>query len=132
MQVTGLSPELLDIPAGHYRIGGNRPIAYDNEVPPQLADLGPFAISKTPVSNAEYLAFIEDDGYQRREFWQDDGWNWRKESRIFSPDHWRKTDAGGWYAVGMKGSYDLAGSEPVCGWCISRQSTPVGLQSAHG
>ena len=115
LQATELKPELVNIPAGHYRIGGSRPVAYDNELPPQQADLGPYAISKTPVSNAEYLAFIEDDGYQRRELWQDGGWDWRKENGVFCPDHWRKTDAGGWYAVGIKGGYDLAGSEPVSG-----------------
>ncbi|GMQ84389.1 MAG: SUMF1/EgtB/PvdO family nonheme iron enzyme [Gammaproteobacteria bacterium] len=115
LQATELQPELIDIPAGHYRIGGSKPVAYDNEVPPQQADLGPFSIAKTPVSNAEYLAFIEDDGYRHRELWQDNGWNWREENGVFSPDHWRKTDAGDWYAVSVKGSYELAGSEPVSG-----------------
>jgi len=115
LQATGLKSDRIDIPAGHYRIGGNRPVAYDNEIPPQQADLGPFSIGKTPVSNAGYLAFIEDNGYQRRDLWQDDGWNWRKKNRVFHPDHWRKTDAGDWYAISMKGSYDLADSEPVSG-----------------
>jgi len=115
LQAAKLSRELVDIPAGHYRIGGRKPVAYDNEVPPQQADLGPFAISRTPVSNAEYLAFIDDDGYQRRELWQDDGWIWKQENRICAPDHWRRSESGGWYAVSMRGSYDLADSEPVSG-----------------
>ena len=115
LQAAELKPDLIDIPAGHYRIGGNRPVAYDNEVPPQKADLGPFSIDKTPVSNAGYLAFIEDDGYQRSDLWQDDGWNWCKENGIHHPDHWRKIDAGDWYAISMKGGYDLTGSEPVSG-----------------
>jgi len=115
LQASEINSETVNIPAGHYRIGGDRPVAFDNEIPPQKADLGPFAISKSPVSNAEYLAFIEDGGYQHRELWQDDSWNWRRENEISSPDHWRKTDTGDWYAVSMKGSYDLAGSEPVSG-----------------
>jgi len=115
LQASEIKSETVNIPAGHYRIGGDRPVAYDNEVPPQQADLGPFAISKTPVSNAEYLTFIEDDGYQRSELWQGDSWNWRTENEISSPDHWRRTDAGDWYAVSMKGCYDLADTEPVSG-----------------
>jgi len=115
LQAAELKTELINIPAGHYRIGGCRPVAYDNEIPPQRAELGAYAISRTPVSNAEYLAFIEDAGYQRREFWQDGGWSWREENGTGSPDHWRKTDTGDWCAIGMNGSYNLAGSEPVSG-----------------
>ncbi len=114
LQASVLQPELADIPAGHYRIGGQRPVACDNELPPQQADLGPFSISRTPVSNSEYLAFMEDGGYRRPELWDDEGWRWQQAHGITSPDHWRQEN-GGWYAVGMKGSYDLAEREPVSG-----------------
>ncbi|WP_455234382.1 SUMF1/EgtB/PvdO family nonheme iron enzyme [Thiogranum longum] len=110
-----LNGERVDIAAGHYRVGGTRPTAYDNEVPPQKADLGPFAIGRHPVSNAEYLAFLEDGGYRRQELWEPDGWAWRQENGICRPDHWRQSDQGDWFAVGLRGSYDLTGSEPVSG-----------------
>ncbi len=106
--------ERIEIPAGHYRIGGDQPVACDNEIPPQRAELGPFAISRYPVSNAEYLAFIEDGGYQRRELWEAEGWDWRERQGIEHPDHWRRVD-GGWHAVGMRGAYQLAAEEPVFG-----------------
>ncbi|MBM3131386.1 MAG: NACHT domain-containing protein, partial [Chloroflexi bacterium] len=37
----------------------------------------PFAISKYPVTNRQYREFVKAKGYDRREFWSDDGWAWR-------------------------------------------------------
>lgn len=107
--------ESVDIPAGHYRVGGKQPTAFDNEVPPQRADLGSFAISKHPVNNAEYLTFMEDGGYRRKDLWGKAGWSWRQQHNIAHPDHWRQSEEGDWYAVGMRGGYELAGTEPVSG-----------------
>ncbi len=118
LEARALNPERVEMPGGHYRIGGEPPVAYDNEVPPQRAELGDFAIAARPVSNAEYLGFIEDRGYQREELWEPDGWAWRNHSGVVAPDHWRRTDAGVWYGIGMRGPYDLAPDEPVSG--ISR------------
>ena len=109
--------DLVDVAAGHYRIGGRPPTAYDNELPPQQADLGPYSISKQPVSNSEYLAFIQDDGYLRAELWDSDGWLWREQNSITQPDHWRQSGSGEWYAISMQGAYQLADSEPVSGIC---------------
>ena len=38
----------------------------------------PFSISRAPVTNAEYLQFVEDGGYSEacREFWCHEGWRW--------------------------------------------------------
>jgi iron(II)-dependent oxidoreductase len=110
-----LRRDSIDIPAGHYRIGGERPTAYDNELPRQQADLGPFAISRHPVSNAEYLAFIEAGGYRDAGLWDAAGSAWLQSSGVAHPDHWRQTAAGGWYALGIHGACELAAGEPVSG-----------------
>ena len=130
MQARPLNPERIEIPAGHYRIGGEAPVAYDNEVPPQHAELGEFTISRSPVSNAEFLGFIEDRGYQREAFWDDTGWAWREQHAISAPDHWRKTDDGAWYGVSMRGCYELAPDEPVSG--ISRHEARAFANWAGG
>jgi iron(II)-dependent oxidoreductase len=115
LQAVPLQRDSIDIPAGHYRIGGDRPVAYDNEVPPQQADLGPFAIARRPVSNAEYLAFMDDGGYRKRELWDGAGWQWLRDSGIEQPEHWRSSRSGAWYAVGLRGACDLPPDDPVHG-----------------
>lgn len=115
LQAVDLKRDSFDIPSGHYRIGGERPVAYDNEVPPQQADLGTFSISRHPVSNAEYLGFIEDGGYQTPTHWSEAGWQWRERNTTKHPEHWRCHDNGNWYGVSFKGGYALAADEPVSG-----------------
>src|SRR5262245_53704830 len=66
--------EMVDIPGGSFRMGWQRPgFAYDNELPPHDVQVPSFAIGRYPVTHGEYLAFIRDRGYQRRELWQDAG-----------------------------------------------------------
>jgi len=115
LQAAELRRDTVDIPAGHYRIGGERPIACDNELPPQQADLGPYAISRYPVTNAEYLAFIEAGGYSNDTLWNDAGKLWLQASGAAHPDHWRQTGGDNWHALGIRGAYALAPDEPVSG-----------------
>ena len=115
LKAAPLRRDSVDIPAGHYRIGGERPAAYDNELPPQQADLGPFAINRQPVSNAEYLGFIEAGGYRDTAYWDDAGRAWLASSGVSHPDHWRQNEAGDWHALGLHGAYALAPDEPVFG-----------------
>jgi formylglycine-generating enzyme required for sulfatase activity len=45
-------------------------------------------IGKYPVTNAQYARFIEDGGYQRREFWTEEGWAWREKEQSRQPLYW--------------------------------------------
>lgn len=73
-----------EIPGGTYLIGmpGDSPeyarddFAFDNEKPRFEKTLAPFRISRTLVSNAEFLAFVEDGGYERRDLWSFGGRKW--------------------------------------------------------
>ena len=49
--------------------------AFDNEGPRHRVWLEPFALASRPTSCGEYLAFIEDGGYRRPEFWLSAGWD---------------------------------------------------------
>jgi len=71
----GWTPSDLDaflpVPAGLFLYGDSK----------KTVELGlPFAIGKYPVTNLHYRRFIEADGYNRREFWSDEGWAWRTGS----------------------------------------------------
>ncbi len=34
-------------------------------------------VAKYPVTNFQFARFVQEGGYQRREYWSDDGWDWR-------------------------------------------------------
>jgi iron(II)-dependent oxidoreductase len=108
-------PDNIDIAAGHYRIGGKAPAARDNELPQQQATLGPCSIARKPVSNSEFLAFMQDDGYTRENLWSTEGWQWLQENPVACPDHWRRDAAGNWYGTGVRGAYELGGDDVLHG-----------------
>ncbi len=118
LQAQPLRTEPQSIPGGHYRIGGTTPNAFDNELPQQQATLGPFALALHPVSNAEYLAFMETNGYLRPDLWSPAGEQWRRQQEIHAPDHWRRNREGHWYGIGVRGAYELIADEPVMGLCF--------------
>jgi iron(II)-dependent oxidoreductase len=73
----------IEIPAGAFEMGaGPSGFAYDNERPRHLAHTGAFRIARRPVSKASWLRFSEGGGYERREWWSDEGWAWKEEYDI--------------------------------------------------
>ena len=110
-----VKPDSCDIPAGHYKVGGQAPTACDNALPVQLASLGPCSISRQPVSNGEYLAFMDDAGYENRALWSDAGWQWRQQAGANSPEHWRRNGKDQWYGIGNRGPYALTGDDVLHG-----------------
>ena len=100
---------------GHYKVGGRTPTAYDNELPAQKVILGPYSIARKPISNSEYLAFMDADGYSTQSLWNEAGWQWRSQHAANCPDHWRQDEAGHWYGMGVRGAYELDGTDVVHG-----------------
>ena len=107
------APDTLEIPQGHYRIGAREGVVFDNEQPMQLVELRNFRIMRRPVDNAAWLAFMEAGGYREPSFWSEEGWSWKGEA--VSPRHWRRDDAGHWYAIGLNGPMPLLADQPVSG-----------------
>ena len=104
----------IKIPSGNYFIGSdNNHFPYDNEHPKHKITLNTFEISRLLVSNTEYLAFINDDGYNRKELWSTEGWKWKIKNKIESPHHWRFDQ--GWYGINHEGAYSLSPEQAVYG-----------------
>ncbi|MBN8207686.1 ergothioneine biosynthesis protein EgtB [Bacillus sp. NTK071] len=86
--------------------------SFDNERPVHKVWLEPFELATRTVTNGEYLAFIEDGGYQRAEFWLSDGWSTVKNQNWEAPLHWEKKD-GEWYNFTLHGLVPVNREEPV-------------------
>ncbi|HEY2320228.1 MAG TPA: SUMF1/EgtB/PvdO family nonheme iron enzyme, partial [Solirubrobacteraceae bacterium] len=85
--LTGL--EMVEIPGGECTIGtSSSGFAYDNERPRHRTDVRGYLIGRTPITNATYLTFVEGGGYERREWWSDEGWSWKEDYDITRPQSW--------------------------------------------
>ncbi|HXX68014.1 MAG TPA: ergothioneine biosynthesis protein EgtB [Polyangiaceae bacterium] len=96
------------IVAGHDGEG----FAFDNERPQHRAIVGPFEIASRLVTNAEYLRFLDDGGYQREELWLSDGWAAAQAQGWTSPLYWEHTE-GIWKRFGFHGVAKLDLEAPV-------------------
>jgi ergothioneine biosynthesis protein EgtB len=106
LQFIAFEQRTLDI--GH----DGRGFAYDNEGPRHRALVPAFSLATRPVTNGEYIAFIEDNGYSRPEFWLSLGWMTVNEQRWKAPLYWTKRD-GGWWNFTLSGLRPVDQSEPV-------------------
>lgn len=102
-----LLPQWVDIEEGVYEIGHQgEGFHWDNEQSRHKVYLQPARLSGTLVTNGEYLAFMEDKGYERFEFWLDEGWAWVNETEVRAPLYWHFID-GAWH------QYTFAGLKQV-------------------
>jgi iron(II)-dependent oxidoreductase len=87
----GPLPGDVHIPGGtfHLGAGGDEPFVFDNEKWAHPVSLRPFAIARAPVTQAEFAAFVADDGYGRAELWCPAGRSWRQAVEVLHPMHWR-------------------------------------------
>jgi gamma-glutamyl hercynylcysteine S-oxide synthase len=68
------------VPAGPFAMGADgEGFSYDNERPRHTVEVAAFEIARLPVVNASWMRFSEGGGYERREWWSDEGWAWKEE-----------------------------------------------------
>lgn len=110
-----LVEEYIQIENNVFEIGGETPMAYDNEMPMHECRLDSFKIASKPVSNGEYLNFMEQGAYQDKRWWSEAGWQWREHNNIQHPEHWKQNPQQQWYGVKHQGPFDLEADAPVYG-----------------
>lgn len=104
-----------EIEGGVYAVGHNgNGFAFDNESPRHEVLLQPFRLASRPVTNAEYLEFMQDAGYRRPELWLSDGWDSVCAQHWEAPLYWERRDDGSWWQFTMKGLKEIDPAEPVC------------------
>ena len=86
--------------------------SYDNEGPRHRALVHAFSLATRPVTNGEYIAFIDAGGYTRPEFWLSLGWTTVNEQRWNAPLYWERRDDGWWHFT-LAGFQPVNGAEPV-------------------
>jgi iron(II)-dependent oxidoreductase len=70
-------PEMLRVDGGEHEIGAPAGgFAYDNERSCHTAELAPFEIDRTPVTNGAYIQFMEETGAEPPLYWERDAGGW--------------------------------------------------------
>jgi len=87
--------------------------AFDNERPRHQVYLQPFKLASRLVTNAEYLVFMNEDGYARPELWLSEGWKAIKEGQFKTPLYWELRE-GEWWHMTLSGMQPLNPNAPVC------------------
>ena len=97
----------LKIHEGVYEIGfEGTGFHFDNEEGRHKVFVHDFEISKSLVTNADFIQFMDAGGYENFKLWLDEAWSWVNENQIKSPLYWKKIEEK-WY------SYTLEGLKPI-------------------
>jgi gamma-glutamyl hercynylcysteine S-oxide synthase len=87
-------------------------LGWDNEYEKHRVDVSSFTISRLPVSNGQWLQFVEAGGYATRAFWNDSAWRWIQSEGLSHPVFWRRQSRR-WLWRGMFGDIPLPLEWPV-------------------
>ncbi|MGB1689845.1 MAG: ergothioneine biosynthesis protein EgtB [Nitrosopumilus sp.] len=106
--------EFTEIKGGIFEMGYNgNEFSYDIELPEHKTYLEDYKIGIFPVTNKEYLEFMNDGGYENYKFWLSDGWEKVKSNKWKSPMYWEKIE-NEWHVRDFLGIRKINPNEPVC------------------
>ena len=94
---TGRAPGncLIDVPEGAVHLGKKKTdptYGWDNEYGSHIAQIAAFQAGKYLVSNEEFLAFVQANGYDTEDVWEAEGRAWRCHMRAEYPTFWIRRD----------------------------------------
>lgn len=104
----------IHMTGGLYTMGydGNE-FCYDIELPQHKVFLNDYKIDVYPITNQQYIEFIEDGGYDNYKYWLSDGWEKVKDNQWNAPMYWEKIDDE-WNVRDFAGIRKINPNEPVC------------------
>jgi ergothioneine biosynthesis protein EgtB len=112
------APGVVEIPAGRTVLGAARDalgFGWDNEFPEQEVEVGAFRIDRTPVRHRDFLPFMDEGGFERRELWTPEGWEWRQRQDVRHPPFWTASQ-GSWL---YRALFDELPLDAVMDWPVS-------------
>jgi ergothioneine biosynthesis protein EgtB len=131
----------IHMPEGMYEIGyDGTGFCFDNERARHKVYLQPYLISGTLVTNAQYLQFMQDGGYENFRYWHADGWEWVKSKAAKAPLYWHLIN-GKWHRYMLNGLQEIKYDQLVthinyyeasafAAWCGMRLPTEAEWEAA--
>lgn len=117
-----VTPALADevlIPAGGFTMGTSTEAwALDNERPAHQVHVDAFFLDTAPVTNGDYLRFIDAGGYDQRRWWTAPGWEHRQRASLSAPLFWSRDGSGAWWRRSFGNLIPVQDDEPVLHVCL--------------
>jgi len=105
-------PRMVAFAGGLQNIGhAGDGFGFDNELPRHPVYVQPYRLSSHPVTNAEWMAFINDGGYHNPLLWLSDGWKTVQTENWQTPLHWLLRD--GYQTMTLDGLQEIELAAPV-------------------
>jgi len=117
--VGGACPGDVEVAGGTLMLGaarGSPHFVFDNEQWAHPVQIAPFKIARAPVTQSEFLAFVQDGGYARTEHWSEQGREWLRREGAAHPVYWRRF-WGRWQRRHFDEWLELEAHKPVAHVC---------------
>ncbi|THC46318.1 ergothioneine biosynthesis protein EgtB [Massilia sp. Mn16-1_5] len=100
---------------GDFLRGGEQSsgFVFDNERPATHCHVAPFTIDAGLVTNEDFLRFVHADGYNRPQYWSEEGRAWLAQTGRRAPRYWRRHEDGDWDEVHFGRGLALDADAPV-------------------
>lgn len=104
----------VKITGGLYELGHHGDdFCYDIELPEHKTYLNQYSIDVFPVTNGDYLKFMDSGGYEDFKFWLADGWDQVQKNNWNAPMYWEE-EGDQWTRHDFRGKLLINPNEPVC------------------
>ena len=114
---TAAPATVVRIKGGKARVGAKfseASFGWDNEFEESMIDVEGFSMDSRPVTNLEFLEFVQSGAYDDRCFWRDEDWDWKQLESKRYPVCWLRSD-GAWFYRAM---FDVIPIDKVGGWPV--------------
>ena len=112
--IQGREPHWIGVDGGAHQIGhGEESFAFDNETPRHTVWIHDFELASHPVTNGEFIEFIEAGGYRDPDLWLSAGWDTVLARGWEAPLYWERRD-GRWHTFTLHGMMPVEPNTPVC------------------
>ena len=87
--------EMIEVTGGTVRLGkpqDSNIYGWDIEYGDRIVNVATFQASKYLITNAEFLDFVKDGGYENQDYWHEQSWTWKVQHDIKHPKFWIPLD----------------------------------------
>lgn len=83
--------EMIEVTGGTVRFGkpqDSHIFGWDIEYGDRTVNVETFQASKYLITNAEFLDFVKDGGYENQDYWHESAWVWKVQHNVKYPKFW--------------------------------------------